>query len=201
MARLMGMRRVAFSSAWPLFLRQNERGESIARDQCANIETLYRRYYPGVLTFLCFLVGTPEVAEDLTSLVFEKALMHLADLRTPGTAGPWLFRIARNCAADYFRRCKPTVSLEHLVPADHPQIDSLEERAIAGEEQTVLLAQLNRLSEREREVIGLKFVANLNNREIAHVLQIPEGTVGSLLYRALRRLRAALSEEGGLDEG
>jgi len=61
----------------------------------------------------------------------------------------------------------------------------------------LLLNQLNRLSEREREVIGLKFVACLQNREIARVLHMPEGTVGSLLHRALSRLRDALHDEGG----
>jgi RNA polymerase sigma-70 factor (ECF subfamily) len=148
-----------------------------------------------VLAFLRFLVGTPEVAEDLTSLVFEKALTHFAEVRTPDSAGAWLFRIARNCASDYFQRCNPHVSLEHLLPNRHPQADSLEEEMIAREEQRVLLTHLGRLSEREREVIGLKFAAGLNNREIARVLQIPEGTVGSLLYRTLRRLRAVLFEK------
>lgn len=71
---------------------------------------------------------------------------------------------------------------------------------MAHEQQKYLLAHLSQLSDREREVIALKFVTSLNNREIAGVLQIPEGTVGSLLYRAFRRLRSALNEEGGHDE-
>ena len=196
----MSMKRQAISSTWSLFFRQGEHGESVASEKCTGFETLYRRYHPRVLTFLCFLVGTPEVAEDLASLVFEKALMHLEDLQTPEASGPWLFRVARNCASDYFRRCKPTVSLEHLITEDHPRADSLEEIVVAGEEQRHLLAHLKQLSEREREVIGLKFVANLHNREIARVLQIPEGTVGSLLYRSLRRLRAALDAEGGCED-
>jgi RNA polymerase sigma factor (sigma-70 family) len=193
----MSVRRIAISFAWSSFVRQDQRSESMAEDQYRDFEALYRRYYPGVLVFLCFLVGTPEVAEDLASLVFEKALIHLTDVQTPDTAGPWLFRIARNCATDYFRRHKPAVSLEQL---EYPQAGSLEEIVVASEQQRHLLAHLSQLSERERVVIGLRFVANLNNREIARVLQIPEGTVGSLLYRALRRLRAALAEEGGYDE-
>ncbi len=196
----MSVRRIAISSAWSSFVRQDEWSESMAEDQYGGFEALYRRYYPGVLVFLCFLVGAQEVAEDLASLVFEKALTHFTDVQTPDTAGPWLFRIARNCATDYFRRHKPTVSLEQLLIEEYPQAGSLEEKVVASEQQRHLLAHLSQLFERERVVIGLKFVANLNNREIARVLQIPEGTVGSLLYRALRRLRAALAEEGGHDE-
>ena len=120
----MDMRRIAISSAWSSFVRQKEWSESIAGDQYTDFDALYRRYYPRILVFLCFLTGKPEVAEDLASLVFEKALVHLADVRTPDTAGPWLFRVARNCATDYFRRCKPTVSLEQLITEEHPQAES-----------------------------------------------------------------------------
>ncbi|GAC1314057.1 MAG: sigma-70 family RNA polymerase sigma factor [Ktedonobacteraceae bacterium] len=193
-------KRIALSSTWSSFVKQHERSEAIASNPCVRFDMLYQRYYASVLAFLRFLVGTPEVAEDLTSLVFEKALTHFSEVRTPDSTGAWLFRIARNCATDYFRRCNPHVSLERLLPNQHPQVDSLEEETIAREERRVLLTHLGRLSGRELEVIGLKFAAGLNNREIARVLQIPEGTVGSLLYRTLRQLRAALYEKGEDDE-
>ncbi len=194
------MRSITISTAWSSLVKQEKRHETLAGEQVISFDALYQQYHSPILAFLNFLVGKPEVAEDLASLVFEKVWKHLADIQTADTVGPWLFRIARNCAVDYFRRCKPTISLEHLVPAEHPQADSLEEAAIAREEERFLLAHLNRLSEREREVIGLKFVVSLTNREIARILQIPEGTVSSLLYRALRHLRAALDEQGGHDE-
>ncbi|MGI9057209.1 MAG: RNA polymerase sigma factor [Ktedonobacteraceae bacterium] len=196
----MGMARITFSwSVWSSLLRKHKRSEG-GNDETAYIDALYRQYYPSVLAFLCFLVGTPEVAEDLASIVFEKAMTHLVDIHTPEAVGAWLFRIARNCATDYFRRCKPTISLEQLVLEEHPQTAALEESIVASEEKSYLLTHLKQLSEREREVIGLKFVAGLNNREIAGVLQIPEGTVGSLLHRTLRRLRTMLKEEGAHDE-
>lgn len=207
----MGMKRLAFTSAWlarslqppvqslwTMGIQQEYKaaGEDMAENPSVRFEILYRRYYPGILTFLYFLIGSREVAEDLASLTFEKALLHLHGIQLE-TAGPWLFRIAHNCAVDYFRRVRPTISLEELHLEDHPQAASLEEAAIAGEEQRRLLAHLDRLSQREREVIGLKFVAGLHNREIARVLAIPEGTVSSLLYRTLRRLRTTLGEDEG----
>jgi RNA polymerase sigma-70 factor, ECF subfamily len=167
----------------------------MANDQHRSFEALYQGYYPDVLVFLCFLVGSREVAEDIASLVFEKALLHFADVEKTETAGPWLYRIARNCTIDYFRRRKLGISLEQLSTEEHPPVASLEDLVVANDEQKYLLTQLQQLSERERVVIGLKFVANLSNREIARVLQIPEGTVGSLLYRSLRRLRSLLTKE------
>ena len=193
----MSMKSISISANWSSLARQGKRGERLAGEQGVCFDALYRQYYAPVFAFLQFLVGVPEVAEDLTSLVFEKAWAHLADIQGQDIAGPWLFRVARNCATDYFRRCKPVLSLESLLPAQHPQAASLEEVAIAREEERRLLAHLRLLSEREREVVGLKFAVGMTNREIARILQTPEGTVGSLLHRALQRLRAALSEEGG----
>jgi RNA polymerase sigma-70 factor (ECF subfamily) len=193
----MSIARLSLSSAWSVWaslLRQQARNEIVSSESICP-DALYRRYHASVLAFLCFLAGSPEVAEDLTSLVFEKAVIHLTDVRTPEAAGAWLFRIARNCATDYFRRCKPTVSLEQLVIEEHPRTETLEDGIIANEARGMLLTHLSRLPEREREVIGLKFVAELSNREIASILLIPEGTVGSLLHRTLKRLRTMMKEE------
>ena len=196
----MGMKSITVSAAWSSLMKQDKGRERLAGKQGVSFDALYQQYYPAIFAFLHFLVGTPEVAEDLAALVFEKVWTHLADVQAQETAGPWLFRIARNCATDYYRRCKPTVSLECLLPAQHPQVVSLEEAAIAHEEERILLAHLSRLSERERAVIGLKFAVGMTNREIACILQKPEGTISSLLHRALRRLRTALNEEGGRHE-
>lgn len=162
-----------------------------------SFDELYQQYYERVLAYMRFRTGSTDAAEDLVAQVFERAVSHLDDLQSPGAVGAWLFRIARNCAADYFRKYRVMVSLDTLVDGNHPRECSPEEELVAREERMLLLTQLNRLSEREREVIGLKFVACLQNREIARVLHMPEGTVGSLLHRALSRLRDALHDEGG----
>ncbi len=188
-------------SIWPLPVKPEKKSAQtqviqVGKQKIA-FDDLYMQYYARVLAYLRFRVGSSEVAEDLVSQVFERALTHLADLQSPGAMGAWLFRIARNCASDYFRRQRPAASLDTLVDSCHPRECSPEETLVAQEERMSLLTQLNRLSEREREVIGLKFVACLQNREIARVLNMPEGTVGSLLHRTLARLRDALHEEGG----
>ncbi len=189
-------------SIWPLPARQEKKTKAQAQTiKIGNVtiafDELYSQYYARVLAYLRFRVGSNEVAEELVSQVFERAITHIGDLQSAAALGAWLFRIARNCATDYFRRQRPATSLETLADSCHPCDASPEEVVVAREERMTLLAHLNRLSEREREVIGLKFVACLQNREIARVLNMPEGTVGSLLYRALARLRNALHDEGG----
>ena len=61
------------------------------------------------------------------------------------------------------------------------------------ETRTELLAALARLSDRERDLIGLKFAAGLTNRHIAKLADLRESNVGVILYRAMRRLRVELS--------
>jgi RNA polymerase sigma-70 factor (ECF subfamily) len=171
--------------------------ESLMQGSHAFFDKLYQQYYPRVLAYFRFRVGKADVAEDLTSLVFERAFTHIAELKTPDAAAAWLFRIAQNCAHDYFRQQRPEISLEQLLLAEPISQWSSEEQVLANEERRVLLVHVSKLSEREQEIIGLKFVAHLTNRQIARVLHMPEGTVGSLLYRTLGKLRDALRKEGG----
>jgi len=193
----MDAKRAAFSFEWLLQTKEDGCGIPMNREPHAFFDKLYQQYYPRMLAYFRFRVGKADVAEDLTSLVFERALMHITKLKTPEAAAAWLFRIAQNCAHDYFRRQRPEVSLEELAIVDRPQQPSLEEQVLADEERRSLLAHVSHLTEREQEIIGLKFVAHLTNRQIARVLNMPEGTVGSLLYRTLGKLRNALHEEGG----
>ncbi|MEO8955010.1 MAG: RNA polymerase sigma factor [Ktedonobacteraceae bacterium] len=167
------------------------------KEQHVFFDRLYQQYYPRVLAYMRFRVGRVDMAEDLTSLVFERAWRHVVELQAPEAAAAWLFRIAQNSATDYFRRQRREVSLEELAVAEHSWDISPEERVLIEEERRILLAHVSHLSEREQEIIGLKFVAHLTNRQIARVLNMPEGTIGSLLYRTLGKLRDAFQAEGG----
>ena len=167
------------------------------KEQHVFFDSLYRQYYQRVLAYVRYRVRSGESAEDITALVFERALRHIAALKAPEAAAAWLFRIAQNSVNDYFRRQRPEVSLEELIVHEHSPDLSLEEYVLADEERRLLLSLIRRLSEREQEIIGLKFVAQLTNRQMARVLNLPEGTVGSLLYRTLGKLREAFSAERG----
>lgn len=194
----MDAKRAAFPFVWMVQTKEDRTGLPMNREEPhVFFGTLYQQYYPRVLAYFRFRVGKADVAEDLASLAFERALTHLAELKASEAAAAWLFRIAQNCAHDYFRRHRPEVSLEGLACAERPQQRSSEEQVLADEERRSLLAHVSHLSEREQEIIGLKFAAHLTNRQIARVLHMPEGTVGSLLYRTLGKLRNALHEEGG----
>ena len=167
------------------------------KEQHVFFDRLYQQYYERVLAYVRYRVRSGESAEDITALVFERALRHVTALQAPEAAAAWLFRIAQNCVNDYFRRHRPESSLEELTVIEQSRDVPLEEHVLAEEERLMLLTLISRLSEQEQEIIGMKFVAHLTNRQIARVLNMPEGTVGSLLYRTLGKLRTAFQAEGG----
>jgi RNA polymerase sigma-70 factor (ECF subfamily) len=151
-------------------------------------DALYADQAPRVYNYFRFRLGGADV-EDLTSRTFEKAWRSRARYRRD-LAGfsTWLFKIAHNVALDhlYARR-------------DHLPIDAAAD--IAGErtperdaERDSDLARLALLTaslpDRERELIALKFGAELNNRLIARLTGISESNVGTILHRTVQSLRA-----------
>jgi len=138
-------------------------------------------------------VDDEALAQDLTAATFEQALAHLDQLRSAGAFGGWLFRIARNQVAQHYRRRWVHVPLEAVDdrPDDAPSVEAQVERS---EELTRMLAAIRTLSEREQEIIGLKFLGGLNNKQIGQAMGLRAGNVAVILYRAIRRLRDRLGE-------
>jgi RNA polymerase sigma factor (sigma-70 family) len=141
-------------------------------------------------------VDNEALAQDLTAATFEQALTHLDQLRSPGAFGGWLFRIARNELAQHYRRRRGYLTLE-AVTEQADDAPSLEEQTERSEELTRLLAAVRTLPEREQEIIGLKFIGGLKNRQIGQAMGLRAGHVAVILYRAVRRLRDLLEKEEG----
>ena len=169
----------------------------IAADDFAQ---LYEEYLPRILNYMRLRVDDEALAEDLTALTFERALTARSNLRSQAAFGGWLFRIAHNTVAEYYRGRRQVVSLDRLaaVSADEVPAEQYVERA---EELATLQRALRTLPERDREVIALKFVGGLGNREIGRVMGLRAGHVAVLLYRALRKVRVELEKGSGDGQG
>jgi RNA polymerase sigma factor (sigma-70 family) len=160
---------------------------------------LYREYLPRVLNYVRLRVDGEDLAQDLTAAVFERAVAKQHTLRKREAFGAWLFRIARNMVAGYYRRRRPTVPLEWA--GDRPANDpSPPEVLMRREELDRLRAALGALSRREQEIIGLRFGAGLGNQEIAEIVHLRAGHVAVIVYRALRKLRARLADGDSVSE-
>ena len=149
---------------------------------------LYRAELPRIYNYFRYRVGDGPLAEDLTSETFEKAWRsrhrYRHDLASFST---WLFSIARNVATDHYRRPRREVALHDGATSGS---DQSAEAAVVKQEQLARLRQLlAQCSERERELVALKYGTGLTNRQIAPMMGLSESNVAVILHRLVRRLR------------
>ena len=148
---------------------------------------------PRVYNFFRYRVGAGPEAEDLTAVTFEKAWRARDRYRRDRAAfGTWLIAVARNVAIDHFRSARPSVSLEEA--ADIPGGPNPEEIAERRSDEDRLGRLLTRRTERERELLALKYGAEFTNRDIARMTGLSESNVGTVLHRAVLALRADWDE-------
>lgn len=150
---------------------------------------LYLRYLDPVHQYCYRRLGSREVAEDATSLVFERALRALPGYRG-GLFRAWLFAIAHNVIVDSYRSTRvhqPLDAADELAdPAREP-----EALALLADEQRLLLAVLPMLPADQRRVVELR-LGGLPATEVALVLGRTPESVRTLQLRAIRRLRTLL---------
>ncbi len=152
-------------------------------------DVVYAEQLPGVYNYFRYRVGDSPVAEDLTSITFEKAwrARHRYRRELAGFA-TWLMAIARNVAVDHYRAERRHAPIEAV--ADVAGGATPEELAERRSDLERLGRLLETLPDRDRELIALKYGAELTNRAIAGQLGLSESNVGTLLHRTVQTLRA-----------
>ena len=155
----------------------------------------YQAYGEPLYSYLRFHLPSADLAEDMTTEVFLRALKaHDRFDPSTGSPRPWLFRIAQNALRDYHRQAKRrrVVSMAAMrdLECDAP---SPEERLLWEEEVAGLLAGIAELPVRDREVIGLCYGSELSIGEAGEILGLSDTATRTRLWRALGRLRKILS--------
>jgi RNA polymerase sigma-70 factor (ECF subfamily) len=154
-----------------------------------DFEALYRSSRDDVYAYVATLLRDRAAAEDVTALAFERAFRRRGGYRRArGTPRAWLFGIARNAALDELRRRRrhATLPAEPEAAGSDEEDDPLRRAAVR--------AALDALPGRERDLIALKFDAGLSNAEMARVLRVSETNAGTLLHRAMEKLRRACDD-------
>jgi RNA polymerase sigma factor (sigma-70 family) len=145
------------------------------------------------------IAGSAAEAEDAAQEGFVKAWRALPRFREGAPFRPWLLAIVANEARNRRRSAGRREGLAlraAAVAATAAGPPSPEGAALAGEDRERLVAALDRLDDRDREVLVARFVLDLGEAETAAALGCRRGTVKSRTSRALARLRALLEEEG-----
>jgi RNA polymerase sigma-70 factor (ECF subfamily) len=146
-----------------------------------------------VYGFFAYRVGSRDDAEDLTQQTFERAL-RAWDRFDPRRAavGTWLIAIARNLLIDHYRAAAPEsgqVPIEDVPASELPAANGGE--AVVGLEPELADA-LNTLAQRDREILALRYGAELNGPEIVELTGLTLANVQQIISRSLRRLREIL---------
>jgi RNA polymerase sigma-70 factor (ECF subfamily) len=165
-------------------------------------ETLVRTHTRRVYGFCYRFTGRDSEAQDLTQEVFLRVFRSLKSYRSDeGAFVTWLTRLSRNLLIDHYRRTRQ----ERVTESIEEQLPMIEGKEAAGarpdgllagrEASEALQAALGRLSPDLREAVILRDLQEMDYREIAQVLKIPEGTVKSRLNRGRAELARVLRQQ------
>ena len=157
---------------------------------------LYDRYVDMVFRFVLYRVGDRQLAEDLTSETFLRALRRIASVAYQGKdVGAWFVTIARNLVLDHVKSSRYRLEITTSEFRDSDSTDDPEAEVVAGAVNAALLECVSQLGEDQRECIGLRFLQGLSVAETALVMGRNEGAVKALQHRAVRRLASLVPAE------
>ena len=167
---------------------------------------IFEAYYHKILNYSIYRTMNVEIARDITSETFFKALKNLWQFKWTGAPfSAWLYRIASNEIKMYFRHHKYEPSSleeameEHNMPelASHLELESeimqAQEKLDKNSDLSRVMFALRALPEKYREVITLRFYQELKIEEIAAILNTKEGTIKSILSRGIKMLKEKIA--------
>jgi RNA polymerase sigma-70 factor, ECF subfamily len=175
----------------------------VERAQAGDAEAfglIYDRYVDTVFRFVYFRVGNRQLAEDLTSDTFLRALKRIGSFTWQGRdLGAWLVTIARNLVADHFKsgRYRLEVTTGDVLDADREDRGpegSPESAVVDHITNVALLTAVKQLNPEQQECIVLRFLQGFSVAETAQTMGKNEGAIKALQYRAVRALARLLPE-------
>ena len=185
----------ASAAAWRL-VRAAQSGDQQAFGE------LYDRYVDTVFRYVLYRLGDRDLAEDVTSETFLRALRRISSVTYQGRdVGAWFITIARNLVLDHVKssRYRREIITGEIADAGHaPYLaedradQSPEQQALASATKEQLLRCIAELGDDQRECIVLRFLQGLSVAETAAIMRRNEGAVKALQHRAVRRLAQLL---------
>lgn len=167
--------------------------EDAKRGDSDTLAKLCEYVYTKIYSYIYYRVNHHEDAEDLTSEVVLKVVKALKTQK--GNFHAWIYKIATNAVIDFYRRSSlhSNVSLSEMNYEIPDKSTNFVERMLT---QDSLSKALSNLTEKQSQVVILKFIEGYSNEEIAKIIGKSVGAVKLLQFRALKSLREYFSEEG-----
>jgi RNA polymerase sigma-70 factor, ECF subfamily len=148
----------------------------------------YQKFKDKIYTYFIYRVNFDcAVAEDLSQDVFVKAFKNFDSFDRNRSYSAWIYAIAKNHLVNYYRQKKSDISLD-LAP--DVSIDERKKFQIDHDAQ-IMIGKIKTLDEYSKEVLLMRYVDELDNKEIADILGRDEGAVRTQISRALKKLRGS----------
>jgi len=178
-----------------LTLPEENRIIELAKTDPKDFEPLYNYYFKKIFVFVLSRVGDQEVASDLTSQVFLKAIVNLKRYKYLGfRMSAWLMKIADNEVKHFFRKSNKVrnVLITDMVIANLSQtVENNNKETLLD----ALMKLLHTLEEEALQLIEMRFFEEMSFKEIGYILEITENNAKVRTYRLLDKLRNAMSHE------
>ena len=186
-------------------LESNKNGVSSSRTMQEEFDDLYQQYRSAVYSFACYLTQNSGEAEDLFQETWLRVVHHLPKKVEKASAKAWIFTITANLHKDALRK-KRIRRAFFLQKASRSAPDTDADSFLFGSSfssennganrvdmRRDIAQAMKQLPEQQRGIFALREIEGLKYSEISEIYNIPEGTVKSLMFRAVRKLRGELS--------
>lgn len=160
-------------------------------DSIALTEELVAQYYSYIVRLSYSVLRDPAEAEDVAQETFVTALLHIDQCDPNSNLKAWLSTIAMNKSRDILRKRKRIVAFQNMLQSVRTlteQRTTPEDTAVSNDANSRLWGTVDKLNDKHRLPVILRYVHNLSIREIAEILETKEGTIHSRLFYACKKL-------------
>jgi RNA polymerase sigma-70 factor, ECF subfamily len=167
-----------------------------AKDDPRGFEPLYNKYYEQIFRYIYQRMDDKEMAHDITSQVFLKAMNNIQKYEYRGVPfASWLYRIAKSELYQSFRDEKATRTVNVETVNLSSMIDEMEED-ISEESRSLLLKSIEQLAEDEVQMIELRYFEKRSFKEIGEILEITENNAKVKAHRVVQKMKKLFNQIG-----
>ncbi|MEX1013684.1 MAG: sigma-70 family RNA polymerase sigma factor [Candidatus Paceibacterota bacterium] len=158
---------------------------------------LYDKYIDRIYRYIFIRVSNKTEAEDVTQQVFLKAWKNINRYETQKNTpfSSWLYTIAKNSIIDYYRKDRDHLDIDFVSDKISTSEKHQEEKTDTELRIELVKNQLNRLSEDEQDVLIMRFIDEMSNKEVAKITGKTSGAVRVMQHRALKKLKKQIKKQ------
>lgn len=183
-------------------LSDNELVAVTRKKDSAAYKELFLRYNKKLFTYIFHLVGNKDETEDILQNVFSKTYKNIGNFDISRKFSSWLYRIAHNETVNFLKRRNQRRSVSwDEISANKDRLDTatndepLEDRWAKQEISREIDEALNKIPEKYRHILKLRYFQELSYEDISKILGKPVNTVGTLINRAKKKLLEAVKKQ------